>query len=483
MAFRISSFAISSQAIRFASRHHADLAKYQAQISSGIQIQRPSDDPISYRFATTLTSQLRDLEADNASAEAAQTNLSASVSQLQEANNLITRARVLTQQGIQTTSDSERNALAIEVEGLLDQMQNIANSQFGRSFLFGGTISNNPPFVFNDSGAEPTLDVTYQGGNSHSELAIGQSIVIPNHYDGSQVFGAPNAREDAIIVGNSGAAVGIGTSNIDSRISLEVTHTSTQILGSSGILSGADTDLDTIIGELGTHKIQVNDLSGDGTSGTVSLNGGDLFQFTDLSSNLKVIGPSGEIVHLDLTNVQHGFSGEVDLVGEGEMTIDGNDNVVPIDFTDEQILETSDGEFVVINSEQVRMASTDHLEFPGSSDIFQVLHNLADDLRNGRSLNNQQFAEALDRRLGELEVSQSGILNVIGEQSSSLQIIENLKNRIDDLQLQTESRLSELQTTNIPEAVLRMENSQVLLEYTYAVTAQINSLGILNFLG
>ena len=74
------------------------------------------------------------------------------------------------------------------------------------------------------------------------------------------------------------------------------------------------------------------------------------------------------------------------------------------------------------------------------------------------------------------------VLEVMGRQSASLQVLDELEFRVQDLQIQVETELSDLTSTDIPEAVLRMQNDQTLLEYTYAVTAQIASTSLIDFL-
>ena len=66
-------------------------------------------------------------------------------------------------------------------------------------------------------------------------------------------------------------------------------------------------------------------------------------------------------------------------------------------------------------------------------------------------------------------------------QSASLQSLDELSNRVGDLQLQTEIQINELQATDLPEAVLNLQNQQTLLEFTYSVAARVASTSLLNF--
>ena len=64
MLFRTTSQTNTNQAIRFVSNFNSNIAKYQRQISSGVRLERASDDPVSFRQVTTLSTQLQHLQSD-----------------------------------------------------------------------------------------------------------------------------------------------------------------------------------------------------------------------------------------------------------------------------------------------------------------------------------------------------------------------------------------------------------------------------------
>ena len=219
MNFRATSFSIESRAIRFSSLHNSNILKYQEQISSGLRLQKPSDDPIAFRQVTSLRSRLSELTSDKQSLNSANSILNNSVVQLQEYSNIISRARVLTLQGIQSIDDGERIAIATEMDGLLSQLQDISISRFDGQFMFGGTRSTAAPFAF----AEPddvgnTLIVDYHGSNENSTAFVGQAVAVDTYYAGNELFSSPN-RSDTIIYGGTGVRTGTGTDTM-----IEGTH-------------------------------------------------------------------------------------------------------------------------------------------------------------------------------------------------------------------------------------------------------------------
>lgn len=483
MNFRTTSFSIASRTIQFSARHNSDIVKYQEQISSGLRLQKPSDDPIAFRHVTSLTSRLTELAADRQSLNGVKSILNTSSVQLQEFNNLFTRAKVIAQQGIQSIDEGEREALAVEVDGLLTQLKNISRTKFDGAYLFSGTRSNVEPFAFGPLAAEGQgISITYNGSVRNSRAYIGESVSVDTYYSGLEIF-TRNERQDTILFGNTGIELGDGTDTLQGRANLEISHDETSYLGASGLQPGTQSTEDTIVGSAGTHSITIVDTAGNGSAGTISLNGGEPVPFTDLDQDLKVEGSPGEFVYVDTTNITAGFNGTIDVEATGFLSVDGGASQTPIDFSANQsVIDSNTGNFVTLNTINVFKVGSNRLEFPGTSNAFEVLYELTEDLRNTREFSNQEIATALDRRLGELDAFSGQALHYLGEQATSLSALETLQFRIEDLELSVESQLSDLQATNIPEAVLRLENSQALLQYTYSVSARISSLGLLDFL-
>ncbi len=487
--FRATANHLNAQALHFSARFTSQLAVHQRNISSGIRLHRPSDDPLAFRQASSLSSRLQDLRAERFTVQDAQTKLNFSVSQLLNADQILTQAKTLTQQGIQAFSQSERNALAIEVEGLLSQMKELSQSKLAGTYMYGGTHSSEPPFRFSDPSLPGrTLDVEYRGSQQASRAFVGQSVAVDTFFPGDEIFGGPvngsKQREATVLMGQTGVRSGSGTDNMLGRATLQIRHTETNFTGGSGVAAGTSSvGNDTIIGSLGRHSLQVVDTSGDGSAGWVSLNGGPPTSFDNTMTNLQVKSNDGQFVFIDTTNIAPGFDDEVPVTANGTYSIDGGQTTVPIDFSNNQaVFDSITGRFINLDGSNLRAAGEEYLDFPGTSNAFQVLHELVLDLRGSRKLTNADQAATLDRRLGELNRISDQILEVVGQQSASLQTMRQLEFQIGDFLLSTEEQLVAVQATDIAETVLRMQNDQNLLQYTYSVTANILSTQLINFL-
>ncbi|MEL6110319.1 MAG: flagellar hook-associated protein FlgL [Planctomycetota bacterium] len=484
MTFRITSSTYTNRAIHFSAVHGSNILRYQNQLSSGVKFQRPSEEPIAFRQVTSLRTRFAELEADHRSITQATSVLNTSVVQIQDFSELVTQAKSLALQGVQTFDNDQRNALALEVDGLLERLKSVAQATFNGRYLYGGTQSSKPPFEFIDAADDGgSLIVNYLGSSRRSRASVGDSIAVDTYYSGLEIFGN-SGREPTVIVGNTGAQPGAGTDTLTSRTDLIVSHDTTTFLGASGIQVGTDSATgDTLIGQVGRHTLQIVDTAGDGSAGTISLNGADPIAFTNADTNLRITGEPGEVLYVDTTAITAGFNGTIDIDATGSLSVDGGATSIAIDFSNTQIVEHSVFSTAVsIDSSQISQAGTDHIEFPGTSNAFQVLHDLATDLRNDRGLGNAASAEALSSRIGELDGIASNAFETLAEQSTSLATLDSLGFRAEDLMNSIQADISGLQATDIPNAALRFSNSQSLLEYTYAVTAQLSSLSLLNFL-
>ena len=483
MNFRTTSFASSNQALRYSARYNANILQYQRQISSGVRLERSSDDPVAFRQISSLSVRLQELGSEANTIADSTTKLNTSVAQLQQVNTLIVRAKTLAQQGTQASSAGERTALAVEVEGILTSLQQSSKTQVAGSFLYSGAKTGTDPYQF----AEPvvaggTLSAEYQGSTKNSRAYIGDAVSVDTFYRADQIFADPD-RGEAKIYGSTGAKIGQGTDSLVGRATLLVRHTSTTYAGTSGVTAGASSvDGDTVLGPSAANSLTVVDTSGSGDFGTVSLNGGPLVEWTNGDSDLRVSN-NGKDVFIDTRSIAAGFDGVVDFESNGSLSVDGGATTTAIDFSASQtIIDSTSGKQTHIDTTNINSTGDDYLEFPGTSNVFQVLYELAQDLRGSRGLETTALAGSLDRRVGELDKMSDHVLEVLGEQAATLQTLQELDNRVGDLQIETETRLSELAATDIPATVLRLQNDQNLLEFTYAVTSQISSVSLLDFL-
>jgi flagellar hook-associated protein 3 FlgL len=178
-----------------------------AELSSGKQINSPSDNPVGAAQATLLQSDLTQLGQYTTNQNQATQLLNNASTTMTSFINVMQSARTtLVQAGNGSLSDSDRSALAAQLQQNLNQMVGLANtSDTQGGYLFGGSVTSTPPFTQNGN------TVSYAGDNLVQGLQISQTRTEQVKYAGNAVFmSIPTGNgtfTTAAAAGNTGSGV------------------------------------------------------------------------------------------------------------------------------------------------------------------------------------------------------------------------------------------------------------------------------------
>ncbi len=174
----------------------------QTQVSTGLRIQQPSDDPVSAARIRELESSLSRLDQYQANGIIAQNRLALGEEVLTSVVNNLQHVRELAVQANNATQSAEGlAAINIELRQRLESLIGLANStdSSGR-YLFSGFSEDVLPFV--QSGAS----VVYNGDQGQRMLQVSDSRFIAVTDSGSEVF-------QRIPNGNGTFALSVGATN------------------------------------------------------------------------------------------------------------------------------------------------------------------------------------------------------------------------------------------------------------------------------
>jgi flagellar hook-associated protein 3 FlgL len=166
-------------------RRQAELAAQQERVSTGLRVQKASDDPVAATLAETAANRLSRTTADLRALEASRSSLQQAESGLKESGDLIQRVRdLLVTAGNATFTDAEREDVAKQLEGLREQLIAVANRKdnAGRT-LYGGLGGSSTPFV--DLYGPSGNGVQFDGQRGQS--AAGNSS-LPQALDGDAIW-------------------------------------------------------------------------------------------------------------------------------------------------------------------------------------------------------------------------------------------------------------------------------------------------------
>jgi flagellar hook-associated protein 3 FlgL len=167
----------------------------QEQLSDGKAIHRPSDDPVktvrSMKFNTELdmneqfTTNVKDAQSWMQTTDGALTNL----------GKVIIRAKELTIQSMAPNPPTSMKAIATEIDGLINQAVDIANTKMGNRYIFAGQNDSVQPFERQILNALPAPGdtVIYSGDGNKISMPIKQGLADPSkdgvNLTGGEVFG------------------------------------------------------------------------------------------------------------------------------------------------------------------------------------------------------------------------------------------------------------------------------------------------------
>ena len=365
---RITAEAQSQMLIQNIQASFGRMSTVQSQISTGNQIQNPSDNPLAAVQILENNTQDAQLTTNLASIQSASNTLQTSVTALQQAQNIITSATTAAITANSPTNIAGNNStLANQVNAAINQLLGIANTQMpDGTYIFGGPASTSPPYAISstNAGSQPS-SIAYQGSQNNSQVIVGKSLTVNTLIAGSSIF-EPNIGGSSTYSGLTVAAAGTGIDTGTGVATLQVAHTSTTYDGSSGVATGDNSAAgDTALGPDGANNLYIDDYSGTGANGTVSLNGGPAVAFNSSDTNLKVTGPSGEVVYLNTTGISAGFQGSVSLSSNGTLSTDGGATTTPIDFSSNlAIVDSNNGAVTNVDSSNIRQAGNAQLDLP-----------------------------------------------------------------------------------------------------------------------
>lgn len=283
---RVSTANSYDKTISMLAQRQAELAQQQERLSTGKRVLKPSDDPVSATLSETAQNRRTRVEADQRALDASKTSLQQAESALAESGELIQRVRDLfITAGNATFTDSEREDVARQLEGLREQLIDVANRKdnAGRT-LFGGLGGSSTPFVdlYTPTGA----GVQFEG--LRGQAAAGAAS-LPQSLDGHAIW-------MRVPGGNGSYTLGLGAGNTGG------VSTSVGTVTDPAALTGDDYRIDfaDVAGEI---QFTVTNLTNAGANPMPGLTGvpyveGRSVEFDGLALRLDGVPAAGDTVEI-----------------------------------------------------------------------------------------------------------------------------------------------------------------------------------------
>ena len=161
------------------------IAKTQAQLTSGIRVSRPSDDPSAVGDVLQLESDIGRVTQVTSNLNAVKSEVDSASGVVQDSISLLDQARSLAAQGASDTlPSSERPALAAQVEQILSALVNASRTTYAGRYLFSG-----------DSSLQPAYDVNLANPNGVDRLVTAPATRLIQDSNGV-VFAVSKTAQD-----------------------------------------------------------------------------------------------------------------------------------------------------------------------------------------------------------------------------------------------------------------------------------------------
>ncbi len=233
---RITNNLIQQSSLANIQRNLKQIHAAQERVSSGMRMQRASDDPIGAGESMRTRSSLRALEQYRRGIQTAVSRVDAEEHALDQLGGLMIRARELATRYASDTADADaRRTGRIEVEGLLRQAVALGNSRHNGEYLFGGVDAGTRPYKVTE--AAEGLGFLSREPSGHREVQVSEHQRVVANHNGREVF-----DESGVLSSLRDLAAALGANDVEAVRSV------------MGELDGAFDEVQGLLGEVGSRS-------------------------------------------------------------------------------------------------------------------------------------------------------------------------------------------------------------------------------------
>ncbi len=425
---KVSTKLFNQQQIRQFSSLNEDIQKLQDRISSGKNIIVASDDPIGSVDLSGYKTVKNQIDQFMKNVNSAQTRLSLVDTNLQNLSTVMIRANELL---IQASSDvlgrSDREAIALEIDEMKDELLSLANQQDANgAFIFGGYKTKTQPFQKNING-----EIEYKGDSGTTSLSISETMVVETSVDGESLFQK--------IKGSSGPTVSMFTmlENISHSIRT----------ASSGVhATKADTHAEFEITNTnyGTWSFDIT-----GHAGTANI-------------SVELTGEDPADIIKEINNANIGITASQSSTNPKKIKLDSSQQVT-----------------IEINNLEIPNIETAQ-KVPTSFITFDPLDATGNKIGHSQTLyDNNQLTSA---QLNNIADTQVHIANFRGEVGAKLNLLERQNTNLSERDLAIKKDLSNLEDADLAALVTDLKAQLTGLQASQQAFVKISNLNLFNYM-
>jgi len=150
----------------------ANQIKLQSQLATGQRIANPSDDPAAMGRVLEIQSEKREIGQYQRNISRLDSVANVTFNSIESLQRLNQRATELSFRTTDIVGDESYQAYALEVNELIEQALDVANSKYLKDHIFAGAAVDSAPFTATRDGDGNITAVTYGGSTTNPEVSI-----------------------------------------------------------------------------------------------------------------------------------------------------------------------------------------------------------------------------------------------------------------------------------------------------------------------
>lgn len=448
--YRLGSANTYDNALRNLGARQTQLSNLQENLTSGKRVVRASDDPVSAAQAERALNRIERIKTDQRALENQKNAITQAESSLGDAVNLIQEARqLIVNAGSGTLKPEDRKTIALQLQGLRDQIQEVANRKDTNGQpLLGALGSALTPFLGSLSGSPDYNFIGLPGQVS------GSGTSIPSVLDGDSAF-MFDARRD----GRFHASIAQGTNTqwpATGGPAVPSTSTNNRAMTASAV-------------EVVNKNLIEVDANGDAYQYNVTFSAVALDPLTDTltatynitSTNPGFTPPGPQVIF----PIKIGQNNAIEVTGVPgvKFTV----NATPVRNPDGSIL--------------LAPANGDTITLEPSASIFSVMDKAINELRSAP--NSNVANQAVSQALANLDSGLERLHNMRGYAGELLNRADRITGDQEKRSIQLEGDRSRAEDLDMIKGIADFQNQQTGYEAALKSYAQVQKLSLFNFIG
>jgi len=417
---RVSDRFLLNEYVRNMNRTKTQMSNLQEKITTGKSINKPSDSPLGASRIMRLSSQMGDVSTYKANIGEAGSSINGAISSMTGIQTEIQKVMSDLTSVNNPTLGNNITSYAKKIDTSLNQILDLANSDFNGQYLFGGTDLSTKPYALNGSGN--SVDINSQAVGGERKIRISKNIDQKINMTGKELFQSVLTQSGTL---DSTAAGGSTTS------------TSKTVYDSDGNQYTFAINYQKDASAANTYNISYTLDDGSG-SGPQSVGSTNTAVFDSSTGELKTIdGNDPKDIHIQAN------SNKVDFVVDFSSMKEGTTNSISSDLSQK-------------------------------TNIFNTLLSIKKNLANGTLPNQNQIAIVNDFNQHILNK-----LSVAGDISNRLTSTSQL---LDNQNLELKNLKSQESDVDVVKTMVELQSKQLNLQTGYKISAMILPKSLVDFL-